>query len=136
MDIKLWRRVFLLAALWNFCGAGVAFWDLEANARRFYLAPEAAIHPVLMVNLTILWWTVLTFGLGYLLVAWNPRKNHGLVAIAMLGKLVVGYLWVKGYWAGLVSEIALAGGVGDIVFAVVFALFLAQRGKPELVTLK
>lgn len=129
MNWTYWRRLFLLAALWNFCGAGVAFWDLEANAREFYLTPEEAVHPVLMLNLTIVWWTVLTFGLGYLLVAWEPRKNHGILGIAALGKLAVGYLWVKGYWLGLVSEIALAGGAGDVIFAVMFLLFLVQNSR-------
>lgn len=124
MNVKLWRRFFLLAALWNFLGAGVAFFDLEANAREFYLTPESALHPVLFLNLKILWWTVLTFGIGYFIVALNPLKNHGLVAIAGLGKMAVGYLWVKGYWAGLVSEIAFLGGVGDVLFALVFAYFL------------
>ena len=124
MTEKFWKKFFLLAAVWNFLGGGVAFYDLEANARIFYLTPEAAVHPILFLNLKILWWTVLTFGLGYLMVAVNPAKNHGLVALAILGKLAVGYLWVKGYWAGLVSEIAFAGGVGDIIFAVMFVLFL------------
>ena len=126
MNLEIWRPFFSAAALWNFAGAGVAFWDLERNACEFYLTPDTALHPILFVNLKILWWTVLTFGIGYLMVAWQPAKNHGLLLIAALGKLGVGFLWVKGYWQGLVSEIALLGGVGDILFAVAFLFFLKQ----------
>jgi hypothetical protein len=124
MNTRFWQWFFLLAAVWNFLGAGVAFWDLEANAREFYLTPDSALHPILYLNLQILWWTVFTFGLGYLLVAYNPKKNHGIIAIAALGKLMVGCLWIRGYWVGLVSEVAFLGGVGDVLFALVFWHFL------------
>ena len=131
MNLTNWRLLFLLAALWNFCGGAIAFWDLEANAREFYLTPEGAVHPVLILNLTIVWWTVLTFGLGYLLVAWNPKKNHGILGIAILGKIAVGFLWIKGYFAGSVSEMALVGGAGDVVFAAMFSVFLFRWSRRD-----
>ena len=125
MTRQLWQRFFVLAALWNFLGAGIAFWDLERHASQFYLTPAVAQHPVLFLNLKIVWWTVVFFGIGYLLVAYNPDKNHGVILLAIMGKTSVGILWIKGYWTGLVSEIGFLGGVGDLVFALVFVLFLA-----------
>lgn len=128
MKSKLWQKVFLTAALWNFSAALVAFWDIDQNAQAFYLL-NSTPGPILRINLQIFWWTVLTFGAGYLIVARDPRKNHGLLTVAAAGKLMVGTVWIRGYFDGLVNEIALLGGIGDIAFALVFLSFVWANRK-------
>jgi cytochrome c biogenesis protein CcdA len=78
--------------------------------------------------------SVLFFGLGYWLVARDPRKNHGLVLIAAAGKTVVGIRWIMAYMAGVAQPFALIGAIGDLVFAGCFAYFLygASRSKSLL----
>ena len=122
---RFWQIVFLLAAVWNFAGATIAFSDLEANATTFFFASPDQVHPVFKMMLVLFWWTVFTFGVGYLIVAYNPRKNQGILIVAALGKSACGGCWILGFWNGQVSSTAFAVGIGDLAFALMFVLHLS-----------
>lgn len=126
--MKKWSYIFLGAAVWNFVGSLRGLYDIKDNAETFYLSNPSSVTPVLITNLYILWWSVFAFGIGYLIVAANPLKNHGLVLIAILGKSFVGVMWIQGYFTGEVGQMALLGGIGDILFSFVFAFFLYGHG--------
>ena len=59
-----------------------------------------------------------------LCVARDPRKNHGLVLVAALGKTCVALLWIAAFAQGTVGLLGLAGALGDLVFAALFFRFL------------
>lgn len=118
---------FFAAAAWNLTASVKGLLNINENARNFYLAAPGEVTSILASNLYIFWWTVLTFGIGYIIVGLNPKKNHGLVFIAMLGKAFVGVVWIQNYLSGLVNQIALIGAIGDIIFALIFAAFLYNR---------
>jgi hypothetical protein len=121
---KNWSKFFYLAAFWNISAALKALIDIDDNATNFYLSKASEVTPILITNLSLWWWTVFSFGIGYLLVAKNPLKNHGIIFLAAFGKIFVGGLWINGYFVGQVKLIALLGGCGDILFAGVFIYFL------------
>lgn len=123
-SIKFWRIFFLVAALWNLAGSGIAFANLETNATTFFLAATSELQPVINMLLILFWFTVFTFAVGYLILAVNPRKNRGILLLAILGKTAVGVLWTHGFFNGYVSATALAAGIGDLIFAAVFAVNL------------
>lgn len=119
--INCWRLLFLSAAIWNFAGAAIAFANLEANATKFFLASSAEFQSVLKMMLILFWWTVFTFGIGYLNCAASPRMNRGILFIAIPDKTACGVLWVHSFTIGHVNSAALAAGVGDLIFAAIFA---------------
>lgn len=128
MNVK-WKYLFFVAAGWNIIASLKALVNIKDNAHNFYLESTTNISPILISNLYVFWWTVLSFGIGYILVGLNPSKNHALVLIAMLGKLFVGVIWIRGFQSGIVNQLGLMGGVGDILFAIVFGVFLFKAHK-------
>ena len=119
-----YRMLFYVAAFWNISAALVALIAPEYHAETFFGAADSAADPVSAVDTQIFWVSVLFFGVGYWIVGRDPSKNHGLVFIAALGKAFVGLRWIWAYTQGVVTSFALLGATGDLVFAVLFGLFL------------
>ena len=67
---------------------------------------------------------VLIFGLGYGIVAIDPRQNHGLIWLGIIGKLgmvaTLGQRWLT----DVATAWVLPAAAGDLAFAVLFACFL------------
>ncbi len=121
-----YRLLFYLAALWNVSAALVALAAPEFHAQTFFGSSVSAVDPVSAVDTQIFWVSVLFFGVGYWLVARDPSKNHGLVFIAAAGKTVVGVRWLWAYGEGVMTSFVILGAVGDLVFALLFAVFLMK----------
>ncbi|MEE2643771.1 MAG: hypothetical protein VYD19_02450 [Myxococcota bacterium] len=124
------RRLFYLAAFWNLSAAVVALAVPSLHADSFYgdaSVLNGADAAIASLNSQLFWVAVLFFALGYWLVARDPSQNHALVLVAALGKAAVGLRWLWAYQGGLVTSFALVGAVGDLVFAGLFMLFLAQH---------
>jgi hypothetical protein len=77
----------------------------------------------------LFWINVALFGAGYLMVALNPLKNHGIITLAILGKSYIGIRWVYLYFNDQAELFALAGGLGDIIFAMIFIYVLPKLRK-------
>ena len=65
------------------------------------------------------------FGLGYWMVASAPEQNRGIVQLGLLGKVLAIALVVGHYVAGNVSLPLALVVSGDVIFAVLFARYLA-----------
>jgi hypothetical protein len=71
------------------------------------------------------------FGLGYWMVASAPEQNRGIVQLGLLGKVLAVALVVGHYLAGNVSLPLALVVSGDVVFAVLFARYLATTPRPS-----
>ncbi|WP_372365190.1 hypothetical protein [Candidatus Uabimicrobium sp. HlEnr_7] len=132
MNMKVIQIFFTIAALWNITGAGGALLFPEFHTQLFFELSNSKFDIVAHVNTQAFWVSVLFFGVGYAIVAYNPRKNHGILLIAILGKLYVAVLWSYYWWNGKIKFFGLVGAVGDFVFALLFIAFLLwfwQRSK-------
>lgn len=64
------------------------------------------------------------YGLGYYWVSLDIGKNHGVVMMGIIGKLLV---FVGLSWAGMTGQvhmILMGPGIVDLVFAVLYVEFL------------
>ena len=118
------RLLFTVAALWNISAAAVALLAPDYHRAMFFGPTADAGGPVGLVNTQVFWVSVLFFGLGYGMVARDPAKNHGLVLVAALGKIWVFLAWSSAWLEGEMTNFAMVGAVGDLVFAVLFMWFL------------
>jgi tryptophan-rich sensory protein len=121
MNESLYKRVFLIGALWNI--AGEAFITLFAGwifstANMTPPQPPAYFHS----------WIVLfvTFGIGYYMVYRNMYGNKDIVILGIIGKVGFAIIFIYNILAfkGQVPLFFLIPVIGDLVFAVLFGMFL------------
>lgn len=115
-----WRLAFLVAALFNFAvGAPM----VAAPALLATALGLAAGDPLL---LQLLGWLIVTFGIGYAMVAINPRLHRGIALLGIIGKGgVIALTWWLAWHGSVARDVALLAG-GDLIFVAVFVAFLRR----------
>jgi hypothetical protein len=117
--MRVWRTIFAVAALVNLAVGGAMLAAPARVAAQLGIGGPGGGYALAMVGLMIA-----VFGLGYALVAREPARHRGIVWIGMIGKLGAAGLAAMQYAAGLIPTSTFALGMGDVVFAALFALFL------------
>lgn len=117
--MNLWRAVFALAALYNLAVGGAMLAAPERIGAQLSISGAGGPFSILMAGLLIA-----VFGIGYAMVAAAPAQNRGIVWIGAIGKLGAFALGAIQYNAGIAPFQTFALGCGDLVFVVLFALFL------------
>jgi hypothetical protein len=127
---KVWKAVFIVAAIWNLYFAISALVMPEYNMKVFFgeeavSALSGNFYAATFYNL--MWGLILNGGLGFCIVALNVNKNHGIVLIGIIGKLFFfGYYGVL-YVLSKCTLMGMMGITGDFIFALLFAYFLVQK---------
>lgn len=117
-----WRIVFALAAAFNFAvglamllGPAVVF-SGEPSPREAMLTDTAAL-------------LIVTFGLGYAMVARRPRAHAGIALLGAVGKALMPIIaWVH-FTRGAIPFAAVLLSLGDLVFAGLFVAFLVWNAR-------
>jgi len=123
-DPNRWKPIFWIAAAYNISAAAVALLTPEFHVAQFFGTTAAFEGPVTRLYTQAFWVSVLSFGIGYAIVARNPDRNHGILLLAAFGKTYVFVVFVRGWLTDSMSAFALVGGIGDLVFATAFVWFL------------
>ncbi len=123
-DLRPYRILFLVAFLWNMAGGIVPLLDLESSFQLMYGVSVPVEQSLAYLGWEAFWVSVLLFGVGYLFLALNPLKNHGVVVLAIVGKSYIGLRWILMFLDGSATWFALLGGLGDVAFALVFVVAL------------
>ncbi len=128
MTENAYRRMFFVAALWNLAG-GVFI--IAATAWLF----ASAGLPVPSPSLYYYAWIALfmTFGIGYYMVFRDMYRNRDIVLLGAIGKLAFAAVFLYQFVTrgGEIPRFFLVPVVGDLVFVVLFVLFLrfaARKG--------
>lgn len=121
--MRRWQIFFLVAGLFNLAGGLTGFFTMVET-----LDPPAtypfAFH--------LLFLAVAILGIGYLMVARDPRQNRAVVWIGLLTKIAgLG----MSYWAIYDGQMPASTWpqplVADLPWAIGFALFLVTTRSPE-----
>jgi len=115
--------LFSVAALWNFAIGSSAFaldlhFELLFNDANRLVDPLARLYPQLTFGF------VLFFGFGYAMIALRPDKNRGFVTLATIAKVTAFASISYFYFVGVLPFLAFSAGLGDLIFAFLFAHFL------------
>ncbi len=125
-ETRLFRACFLVAAAWNFAGALPGVFDPAGMFAREF--GHALADPVQVAIYRGAWGTALLYGFGFLMVARDPARHCGVVAMGGMGKVLFALNLAWMYLNGWTSAFAVVVILGDIVFAAVFvAYFLRLR---------
>ena len=118
--------LFKVAALYNVLAAVFYLVFPELGAKLMFKNSAVAIYPaIIFYNFT--WVAVLLFGIGYYIVSLDVNKNHGIVVIGILGKLFFFFYFLYLYFQSQCTLLAVAGGIGDLLFVILFAWFLYKK---------
>jgi hypothetical protein len=114
-----YQKIFIVGAVWNWV-ATVSF-ALGYKIMFPLFGMELPRYPIFFLLFLGL---AFSFGIGYYLVSRDIYKNHGIVKMGIIGKLIV---FVGLSWAWLTGEIHFipaSAGIVDLLFAILYLEFL------------
>lgn len=120
-EIRLFRVIFIAAAIWNLCGGVLGYFNTGQTF--MLLFDRSADDPLLLSVFKGATGTTLTYFIGYLIVAFNPLRHTGIVIVGGIGKVGFAIQMLKFYMAGLANANALIVVVGDMAFCALFLYY-------------
>jgi hypothetical protein len=129
MNSSSYQKLFLLAAIWNLIAGGGMIFMPEFQFQLLFNNNLSEDQFYTKLLFSCFGYSVLLFGLGYYLVSRDIQKNHGVVVIGILGKILVFTTFLLAFIAEKVSMIGFLTAFGDLIWAFAFIFFLFQRKK-------
>ena len=128
-----YKRLFFIAGLWNL-GAAIPAWlgtifmpDLMSGI--FGMAPSTV--PFFS---HAMFGFIVTFGIGYFIVSCDITKNHGIVMLGIIAKVLYFIDCVITFALKQANIQLLLTGIVDIIFVCLFIEFLLSVRKGSLKT--
>lgn len=122
-----YKIMFFVAGIENIVAA-LPLWFLGLSGpEAFALFGMTAPQSLFFFHATL--WFIVVFGIGYLMVGRDIRKNHGIVVIGVLSKIAFGIDTIAAVALTEAIPALLVFGIWDLLFAVLFAEFLLWTRK-------
>ena len=121
-DYGKWRKFFLISACWNMFGAIPALIAPQLNMLIFYGVKTSDFYTLLLNRFA--WVAILIFGIGYLIIAYDPKRSVGIVIMGIIGKTCVAVLWYYLFSIDRGTGFAVLAATGDSIFTLYFIAFL------------
>ncbi len=123
MNETTFKRIFLVGAFWNLAGGAFILFATDWIFSTAGLAPPSP--PAYYYSWIALF---MVFGLGYYLVSRDLYRNRDIALLGAIGKLAFAavFSYCMAAFPGQVPRLFLIPMVGDVVFAVLFLLFVAN----------
>jgi len=116
---EYYRKLFLVGAVWNWVAAGSLMVGYRWIFPVFHMPPPT--YPIFFLMFLAL---CFIFGNGYHWVSRDLSRNHGIIKLGVIGKLIVfgGLLWAG--LTGQIHPVFILPGVVDLVFSILYIGFL------------
>jgi len=127
MTDKTYQRIFLVGTLWNLLAAGLffLFWRLAFGL--FQLEP-----PNYLAFFQSWLALAFVFGIGYYYVYRDLYGNLNIVRLGIYGKTAFAVIFIYHVIFSDFHPIFLSGAIIDLVFVVLYALFLEHARRVRL----
>ncbi len=128
-ELTFFRALFIVSALWNFAGAFPGIFDSAGMFEREF--GQVLANPVMIAVYRGAWATAFLYGIGFLMVAYNPIRHTGVVMMGGLGKALFALNLLVMYINGWTSSFAIVVIAGDAIFVLLFVFYfwrIKQRG--------
>ena len=123
-ELNFFRIFFVIAALWNFAGAIPGLIDTAGMFEREF--GRALTDPVMVAVYRGAWGTALLYGFGFLMVALNPQRHTGIVAMGGLGKALFALNLLQMHLNRWTSDFAIVVIAGDVLFVAIFLVYFVR----------
>ena len=117
---KYYKYLFIIGAIYSWLVAGSLY-------IMSYFGTPAVLYGSMYYQ--VFMFTVIIFGIGYLIVGLNIDQNHWIVLMGIIGKLLVFLFFTINYINGAIVLFKLIIAIGDLIFAILFIEFLLNFKK-------
>ena len=124
---KYYKLMFLIGSLWNIMG-GVLLFVLSFTIPSVFTIAATPTPPTLLFYHAMVG-MIITYGIGYFIVSRNITKNHGIIVIGSIAKLIFFLATVVFFFMGDVNFNIVTIGLGDLFFVILFVEFLINKKK-------
>jgi len=129
-ELKLFRILFIVAALWNLIGTIFGYFNTAYTFQSFF--DKELVDPLMYNIYKGAWGTTFVYLFGYLVVAYNPLKHMGIVIVGGIGKIGFMITLTKLYLAGLANRYIFIVVVGDTIFVLLFIYYFFRLHKSNV----
>ena len=121
MSESFLKRMFLVGAIWNLLGGVLVLVLTDWIFASVNLTPP--YPPAYYQSWIALF---MTFGIGYYMAFRDPYANKNIVILGMIGKLAFAAIFIRSMivFPGQIPMYFLIAVIGDVIFAVLFGMFL------------
>ncbi|MEA3222625.1 MAG: hypothetical protein U9P49_05615 [Thermodesulfobacteriota bacterium] len=123
---KTYSDIFFMGSLWNLAIGLGSLTTLKLSMRLLYGAKAVTENIVATLPLRFFYAAVAIFGWGYYMVSRDPKKNRGIVWMAIVAKLTIFVTFIYYYLKRKIKIIPFLLGLGDFIFSILFSLFLFE----------
>lgn len=114
-----YKKMFFVGAIWNWAATLPFALGYKILFPLFGMKlPDYLVFFMMFLGLAFV------YGLGYFWVSQDIHKNHGIVKMGIIGKLIVFVALSWAWMAGEVPVILVGPGIADLIFAILFIEFL------------
>jgi hypothetical protein len=119
-----YSKFFLISALYNIIAAFNGMVFFEVMNKLFFGLKTKNQYGVTTFILRTFYTHVLVFGIGYYIVSRDPGRNRGIVWMGMLAKIAFFFAAIPYFLKKKITAITFLLAFGDLVFGILFGLFL------------
>jgi len=130
-NTSYYKILFLVAGLWNL-GAAIPCWLGGVIMPDFTFGIFDMPAPSSLFHFHAMFGFILIFGIGYIMVSRDIAKNHGIIFLGLLGKIL---FFIDCIFALILKEANLMlvfVGIIDLIFAVLFIEFLLSAKRTAI----
>ena len=123
-----YKILFLIAGIWNL-GAGIICWIGSVFKPDMFFKMFDMSSPASLFPFHAMFWFIIAFGIGYIIVSRDITKNHGIILIGMLAKILFFIDCIITLSLKEANLMLLVTGITDLIFAILFIEFLLKTKK-------
>ena len=127
-NANYYKILFLIAGIWNL-GAAILCWIGSVFMPDLFFKMFGMPSPPSLFPFHAMFWCILTFGIGYIIVSRDITKNHGIIFIGMLAKILFFIDCIITLISKEANIMLLPTRIVDLAFAILFIEFLLKTKK-------
>jgi hypothetical protein len=124
-NANYYKILFIIAGIWNL-GAGIICWIGGVLMPDVFFKMFNMPLPSSLFPFHAMFWFIFAFGIGYIIVSRDINKNHGIILIGMLAKILFFIDCIITLILKEANIMLLGTGVVDLIFAILFIEFLLK----------
>ena len=127
-NANYYKILFLIAGIWNL-GVAIPCWIGSVFMPDVFFNIFNMPSPASLLPFHAMFLFIIVFGIGYITVSRDITKNHGIILIGLLGKILFFIVCVIALSLNIANKMLLVTGIIDLIFAILFIEFLLKTKK-------